>query len=164
MSTREDFLPYIKVIEDLLRPLIEATEDSDLAEALLRELGYAPPSQVLAFSQLGTVANTIADLIAGLYEAIDTDDQATLLMRLVELLHAVGQVVQAINGFQTRIQQNFIGSPFLTQTDILDVIPVRLTDYLIVKYLEDYHPTVFAALLVGGVVDLEDIEDATTPF
>ena len=164
MTASEGFRPYIELVEDLLRPLIEATEDFDAAEDLLRELGYAPPSQVLAFGELSGVANAVADLIDGLRDAIDADDQDGLVQQLVRLLPEVGQVVQAINGFHSKIQQNFPDSPFLTQTDILAAIPRKLTDYLIVKYLEDYRPTVFAALLVGGVIDLEDIEDAPTPF
>ena len=164
MATPEEFLPYIKVVENLLRPLIEATEDSDLAEGLLRELGYAPPSQVLAFGELSVVTSAVADLMGGLRDAIDADDEGKLLQLLARLLPEVGRVAQAINAFHTKIQENFSGSPFLTQTDILAAIPGKLTDYLIVKYLEDYLPTVFAALLLGGVVDLEDIEDAPAHF
>src|SRR5262249_23754008 len=139
MTTPEEFLPYIKVVENLLRPLIEATEDVDLAENLLRELGYAPPSQVLAFSGLSGVANVLADVIAGIRDAIDADDQDELLEQLARLLPEVGRAVRAINGLHTEIQQNFASSPFLVQTDILTAIPGKLTDYLIVKYLEDYH-------------------------
>jgi hypothetical protein len=160
----EDFEPYIATVEDLLRPLIEATEDFDQAEALLRELGYAPPSQVLAFHELSGVAQAVSALIAGLRDAIDTEDQGELLNQLVRLIPEVGRAVQAINAFHNKIQGNFAGSPFLTQTDILAVIPEKLADYLIVKYLEDYRPTVFAALLVAGVIDLEDVEDTPTPF
>src|SRR5262245_53643570 len=164
MTASEGFRPYIELVEDLLRPLSEATEDFDAAEDLLRELGYAPPSQVLAFGELSGVANALADVIGGLRDAIDADDQDGLVQQLVRLLPEVGRVVQAINGFHTKIQQNFPGSPFLVQTDILAAIPRKLTDYLIVRYLEDYRPTVFAVLLVGGVIDLEDVEDAPTPF
>jgi len=164
MATSDDFRPYIEIIEDLLRPLADATEDTDLAEDLLRELGYAPPSQVLAFQELGGVVSAMAGLIEGVRGAIDDEDEDQLLVQLARLIPEVGRTVQAINGFQARIQSNFAGSPFLTQTDILAEIPGRLTEYLIVRYLEDYRPTLFAALLVGGVVDLEDVEDAPTPF
>jgi hypothetical protein len=164
MARSEEFLPYVELAENLLRPLIEATEDIDLAEDLLRELGYAPPSRVLAFGELSDVTNAFASFIEGVRAAVDADDQDGLLQQLARLLPEIGRAVQAISKFQSKIQQNFAGSPFLTQTDILTAIPSKLTDYLIVKYLEDYHPTIFAALLVGDVVNLEDVEDAPTPF
>jgi hypothetical protein len=164
MATPEEFLPYIKIVEDVLRPLVEAAEDFDLAEGLLRDLGYAPPSQVLAFGELSGVANAVAGAIGGLRAAIDADDQDELIKQLAGLVPEVGRAVQALNGFQANIQRNFAGSPLLVQTDILAAIPGKLTEYLIVRFLEDYHPTLFAALLVGGVIDLEDVEETPTLF
>lgn len=145
-------------------PLIEVTEDFDLAEDLLRELGYAPPSQVLAFQELSSIVNAVSSVIESVRAAIDANDQDEIIKHLISMLPEVGRAVQAINDFQAKIQSNFAGSPFLTLTDILTAIPGKLTEYLIVRYLEDYHPTVFAALLIGGAIDIEDIEDAPTPF
>jgi hypothetical protein len=86
------------------------------------------------------------------------------LQQLARLIPEVGRAVESVNSFNNKIQTNFSGSPFLTQTDILAAIPGKLTEYLIVRYLEDYHPTIFAALFLTGMIDLEDIEEAPTPF
>src|SRR6266536_3185931 len=147
MATSDEFLPYLQIFEDMLRPLFEAVEDFDAAENLLVELGYAPPSQVLAFSELGAVVNAVVILIDAVRTAADTDDTDELLKQLASLIPQVTQAIKAINTFQTKIQQNFAGSPFLTETDILTEIPRKLAEYLIVVYLENYHPTVFAILL-----------------
>ena len=160
----DEFSPYIGIIENLLLPLIEASEDLDVAEDLLRDLGYAPPSQVLAFKELSGVVSAVTGLLETVRDAIDEDDNDKLLQQLAQLIPETGRAIQAINTFNEKIQSNFAGSPFLTETDILTAIPGKLTEYLIVRYLEDYHPTLFAALLVGGVVELEDIEETPTPF
>jgi hypothetical protein len=160
----EEYLPYVELVEDLIRPLSKASDSTEQAEDLLRELGYAPPSEVLAFGELAAAVNAVSELIDAIRAAVASDDRDALFKHLLEFVVEAGRAVKGLNSFQAKIQTNFAGSPFLAVTDILATIPTRLIDYLLVKYLEDYRPTVFAALLLVGVVDLEDIDDAPTPF
>ncbi len=160
----DEFLPYVALVEELLQPLVEATSDPVRAETLLRDLGYAPPSEVLAFNELMAAVDAVTDLVAALRSAIATDDKEETIKQLLKFVVEAGRAVKDLNDFSAKIQANFAGSPLLTLTDIVAELPAKLVDYLIVKFLEDYHPTVFGGLLVAGVVDLEDIDDAPTPF
>jgi hypothetical protein len=160
----EEFGPYVALFEQFVRPLAEAVDDSSLAEDLLRDLGYAPPSEVLAFKELSAAIGAITTLTDAVRSADEADEQGELLKQLAELAKEMGRAARGINDFTGRIQANFAGTPFLADTDILAAIPRKLLDYLVVRFLEDYHPLAFACLVVGGVVDIEDVEDAPTAF
>ena len=160
----DEFLPYVELVEDLLQPLVEAAGDPVRSEILLRDLGYAPPSEVLAFSELTAALDAVTGLVAALRTAIATEDDEETLKHLLTFVVETGRAVTSLNDFSGKIEANFAGSPLLTETDIVSALPGKLVDYLIVKFLEDYHPAVFGALLVTGVVDLDDIDDAPSPF
>jgi hypothetical protein len=164
MTESENFLPYIEIVEDFLHPLFQATEDLDSAEALIRELGYAPPSQLLAFNELNDITTAVSSLCESLRSALNSDNKSEFLIKLVEIMPEIGRAVRAINDFHNKIQQNFAGSDFLLQTDILTSIPAKLMEYLVVKYLEDYQPVLFATLLIVGVIEIEDVEDVATIY
>src|SRR5574339_714217 len=108
----QEFSAYLEIVEDLLLPLIEASEDFDIAENLLRDLGYAPPSQVLAFQELNGAINAIIGLIESLRSTMEGDDNEQLLQQFAQLIPEVGRAIQAINSFHQKIQTNFAGSPF----------------------------------------------------
>ena len=131
---------------------------------LLLDLGYAPPSEVLAFNELAAAVDAVTDLLAALRSANATDDNVQTIQHLATFVIESGRAIKTLNDFSANIQANFAGSQLLTETDIVAELPGKLVDYLIVKFLEDYHPTVFGVLLVAGVVDLDDIEDAPSPF
>src|SRR5439155_767443 len=134
------------------------------AERLLRDLGYAPPAAVTAFGDLGAGARAVIDLVDALELASESDDDAALLEALVRLLVAVGQFLRGLNTFQTSIQQNFQGSNFLAQTDIIAALPRALADYLVVRFVEDHYKTLFAGLLLAGIFDVRDVTSGATPF
>lgn len=138
----DEYLPYVELVEELLRPLADATDDPIRAEELLLELGYAPPSEVLAFRELGAMAEAVAELVDALRAAIATDDREETLKQLLQFAVKAGAAIKALNDFHTKIQNNFAGSPLLVVTDIVAAIPGKLVDYLVVEFLEDYHPTV----------------------
>jgi hypothetical protein len=160
----DEYRPYLELVEELIQPLTEATGDSVRAELLLRDLGYAPPSEVLAFNELMAAINAVNDLIRALKTLIAADDREEMFKQLAKFVVEAGRAIKDLNDFSAKIQANFAGSPLLTLTDIVAALPRKLVDYLIVKFLEDYHPTLFGGLLVAGVVDLEDIDDEPTPF
>jgi hypothetical protein len=160
----DEYLPYVEIVEDLLAPLSAAVESPELAEDLLRELGYAPPSQVLAFRELSATIDAVTDLTAAVRDAVAADDTEETVKQILLFVVKAGAALKGLNDFANKIQANFAGTQFLAVTDILATIPGKLVDYLVVKFLEDYHPVVFASLLVAGVVDLEDVDDAPTPF
>lgn len=161
---QDDLQPYINLVLRLFEPLLRATESTEEAENLLRALGYAPPSEVLAFKEFDAVVGSTIGVIDSLDQAIDSENTAGVAPALLQLVVALGGLIKGVNVFQTKIQSNFAGSPLLTQTDILAAIPRKLADYLIVRWLEDTHPTLNSAFQLAGVVKIEDVSDTPTPF
>lgn len=160
----EDIQPYVELALQVFAPLLRASESPAEAEYLLRELGYAPPAEVQAFSDFGAVASSIVDVTDGIDKAIDSGNEQDALSSLLALTVAVGRLFEGVNNFEQKIQANFAGSPLLTDTDIVAQIARRLADYVIVRFLEDHAPRLGAILQLAGVVDVHDVTDAPTLF
>jgi hypothetical protein len=154
------FAPYLDLVSRLVVPLVEAADSPEQAAVFLEELGYLAPSEVTAFTSFGDGIGRLTDGIEHLVAALEDGDEALTITALGELVVAAGQIVKAANAFDTEIQANFAGTPLLTETDILAQIAIRIVDYLVVRFVEGSFPTVYAALLVVGVVEIEDIEPA----
>ena len=159
----EDVQPYIELALQVLAPLLRAAESPEEAEYLLRELGYAPPSDVQAFSELGAIAASIVDVADGVDMAVDSGAQDAL-PSIVELTVAIGRLFDGVNSFQQKIQANFAGTQLLTDTDIVAQIVRRLSDHIVVRFFEDNAPRLGAVLQLAGVVEVHDVTDTPTPF
>jgi hypothetical protein len=164
MADGDDLFPWVELGRRFIEPLAVAVESPQEAEALLAELGYLTPSEVTALGELGGGIGMVAGGIDSLIEAIEAEEQEAALAALAELLVGLGRVFASLDTVGSRLQADFAGSGLLTDTDILAELPRKVTDHLVVKLLEDYYPTLFAALLLVGVVEVEDIDDTPTEF
>jgi hypothetical protein len=160
----EDILAYVRPLLRLLDPLLSAIEAPESAELLLRDLGYAPPGRVTVFNDLFGAAQALGDLIATVQRRSGSADTSAAVEALLEALRGAGTLVRQINSFPASLQQNFAGTDFLAQTDILGSIARKLIDYLVVRCLEDNYGTLYAALLISGIVRLEEVLATPTPF
>jgi hypothetical protein len=160
----DDAQVYIDLIVDLFFPLIGAAENPDAAARLLADLGYFVPSTVTAFSALSPALDKLPVLLDALEQAVEGGDDDQLLEALLEILRLAAEVYQAVNTFDAAVQANFAGSGLLTDTDILTVIVRKLADYLVMRYFEDEHPIVHAALLLAGIFQIEEIAAGPTDF
>ena len=122
--------------------------------------GYLAPGEVTAFTSFGDGIGRLTDGIEHLVDALENGDEALTIAGLGEIVVAAAQIVKAANTFDAQIQANFAGTPLLTDTDILAQIGIRIIDYLVVRFVEGGFPTLYAALLVVGIVEIEDIEPA----
>jgi uncharacterized protein DUF6603 len=160
----EDVQPYVELALKVFEPLLRAGENPEEAEYLLRELGYAPPSEVLAFREFGAVASSLIDVTEGIDTAIESGNAQDALPSLIALTVEVGRLFEGVNGFTQKIQSNFAGTQLLADTDILAEIARRLADYVIVRFLEDNAPRLGAVLQLAGVVEVHDVTETPTPF
>ncbi|MEU1268502.1 DUF6603 domain-containing protein [Streptomyces sp. NPDC005799] len=154
------FTPYLDLLLRFAVPLVEAADSPEQAAAFLEELGYIAPSEVTAFTSFGDGIGRLTDGIEHLVDALEDGDEALTVAALGEILVAAAQIAKAANTFSTEIQANFAGTPLLTDTDILAQIGIRIADHLVVRFVEGSFPTLYAALLVVGIVEIEDIEPA----
>jgi hypothetical protein len=160
----DDLYPWVELGRRFIEPLAIAVDSPAEAEALLVELGYIAPADVTALEELGGGVGMVTGAIDTLLEALDAEDEEGALVALAELVVGLGRVFAGLDGVLTRLQADFAGSGLLTDTDILTELPRKLADHLVVRLLEDHYPTLFAALLLIGVVDVEDIDDLPTEF
>jgi hypothetical protein len=56
------------------------------------------------------------------------------------------------------------GSDLLAQTDILERLPLKLYDYLTIRYLKEHHNRVYSALKLFGVIEVKEIRQVSNPF
>ena len=159
----ESLLPLRDLALRLVQPIVRAIDSPQDARALLLDLGYAPPDEVRAFGDLKPAIGVLVGLLDGLEDAVTNESSERAARAVVELLGGNGRLLRSLNDVPTKIQQEFAGSPFIAQTDILTALPRKLTDYVAVRYLERNHGTLYAALALAGVIELEDVVDAPTP-
>jgi len=160
----EDIELLRDVAMQLAAPLLQAAGSPAGADALLADLGFKPPISVTAFAQLAGLAPVFEELIDAVEAASETDDEDAVAEAASSLLSAAAPLIKSVVEFGVAINDNFSGSTILTETDIVATLPRKLFDYLIVKFLEDYYGTIFAGLLILGVIERKRTKDAQTPF
>ncbi|WAZ26456.1 hypothetical protein STRCI_008035 [Streptomyces cinnabarinus] len=154
------FAPYLELVTKLVLPLVEAADSPEQAAAFLEELGYLAPSEVTAFTSFGDGVGRLTDGIDHLLDALEDGDAALTVVALGELLAAGSQIAKAAGAFSAEIQANFAGTPLLADTDILAQIGTRIVDHLVARFVEGSFPTLYAALLAVGIIELEDRDPA----
>ena len=157
-------LKFIDAIIEFLEPLTRAVDNHEQADALLQELGYLAPADVNAFDELGGAVEGILNVVEVIDDLVGGANESDILKALVEIFYNLGDLISGINEFKNKIQQNFVGNDFLTQTDILSEISKKLLDYLFVKYLERNYSAVHASLLLFGIIEEEEIENTDNTF
>ena len=152
------------VVVRFFDPLAKATTSPEEARRLLVQLGYDPPGEVTAFQDLSAAVSAVDALIRAIEELPEDPDEEAIAAAALQSLPAVAAIVVGLERFTTSIQDNFAGSPFLAQTDIAAQIARKLLDHLVVRALEDYYKTLGASLELVGLVEVEDVEVAASPF
>jgi len=160
----EDTQKYVELVLAVLDPVLAAVEDPQDARRFLIEIGYLPPGQVNAFNSLSNVSGDLASALDNLEQATQGTDKTAILEAVGGVLAVAGEVLQALNQLSSAIQSNFAGTGLLSDTDILTAIVTKSVDYVVVRFLETNFTTLYAALLIVGVIDIEEIQDAPTAF
>ena len=104
------------------------------------------------------------DGLDDLQTAIEAEDDTEVAIAIAALLTNLGRFFAAIDTAADAMNAAYSGTTFATATNLAVDLPRRLVDYVIVRFLEDEHPTLHATLLLLGIVTSEDIVTASTPF
>src|SRR2546423_2097584 len=124
-----------------------AVKTSDQAVAFFRQLGYDLPAAAFgsAFNGLTTQASSLVSAIEQLVNASSEDDIATALTsifsRLVATVNAIGQLHAELATSAGAVPN-------------LDDLPRRLTDFLLLDYLDTARPQLHAALHLLGLIEI----------
>ncbi|HEX6458299.1 MAG TPA: DUF6603 domain-containing protein [Thermoleophilaceae bacterium] len=137
----------------LIAPLEDLASGS-AATKLVRELGYDFPAATafpVDFTSLLTDVTNVGKGVVALEAAETDDDQLDAVIQLaadlVPLIEAVVKLEQDLENGLAAMQQ------LVTQSDITTELPVRLLDYLVLRYLIERAGPTFDVLLLAGLVD-----------
>lgn len=147
-----------RLFEELARvllPLRTVSGDAIAARRLLGALGWELPPAV---SDLGLTDLDLTPTVEALVTAIEVgkeEDDGEARVAYLQLGARATELVAAIVDVASRLSQVAgVTSDFLQKTRIVDELPRRILDYLIVRYVEDTRPVLSAVLQLLGVFDL----------
>jgi hypothetical protein len=164
MANAIDTKPLEDLIRGLMRPLAVASGSPEHATRLLIDLGYLPPSAAPALVDIGPILVSLEEGLAGLRSALDAEDDAALAIAVTRLFVDLGRLFEAAESVVNALQTAFAGTGFDGAVNLAAQLPRRLVDYLIVRFLEDEHPTLQAALVLLGAITNEDVAAGPTAF
>ena len=141
------------LLAEVFRPLVEATDPSRAA-SLLQDLGvFATPAQssglVSALQAAGAAAEALADDVAALAQALETDDTGTAAARSLAAVERIGTLVAAIASLPAAVAG--LGLPAALQANFAD----RLFDHLLQRALATVGAAEILALL--GVLRRQEV-------
>ena len=156
----------VRLIDDLIAlfdPVVEAVESTSSAEALLKDMGYASPSDTRIFAEFEALFGTLVQLLDEADDGIRGDTAPDYLGLFRNLIAAIQDVVHLIRDVGTTLRTSF-STDFLAATNIVEQFPRQLADYLLVKMLARRYPVLHAVLLMSGIIDQTYVTAAATPF
>jgi hypothetical protein len=149
---------------EFIDPVAGALGDPAAERRLLAELGYELPE---GLSLLGAGAQAVEQLVQAAIDlaALGEDtDPAVVAEQLVKVTGALRTVVQAVQGFTDSLSAAARTSPFVTGTDVLQVLPGRLVDHLMVSFVRRRTPALHRILLIAGVLEETRHDPQGAPF
>src|SRR6218665_612113 len=157
----KDLYKYNNFVIDFLEPLVRATESQEHTNSFLMQLGYEAPSEITAFNELSLFIKDVFGGIAIIDELVDSesDNNTQKAQALIGLLIKSSNALKHLNSFGTKIQDNYSGSAFLMLTDIVSVLPKKITDLLFINYLEKHLTGLHSLLLFTGIIEEEYIDE-----
>jgi hypothetical protein len=146
----------------MLAPLESRLESGAVLE-LLSELGLSLPPQLTAqqgflsaIENVGASAGQLPQVIAKLSAAIEAEDAASAILageqmieiatHLVQSLPSIAQGLQAAAGSLQGVDQAALDK-------FAKELPERLLDYVIIAYLESFHPVASETLELLGIIE-----------
>ena len=128
---------------------LQAITTPDQARALLRKLGYDLPLEVFG-GGLAALSTRAGELIAAMHELAEGAEEDGTGAAIDNLLARLVATVGAIRDVHAQIQAAGGGA----LPDIAD-LPRRLTDFLVLDFLDNHRPGLHATLHVLGLVEHE---------
>jgi hypothetical protein len=161
----------IKIFTDtffrFFQPVIAATATASNAKALMLNLGYVPPEQFRVFDNLRARVTSVRDVIEAMADLSEEDIEANpqlLVDTIRNGVESISGLITDIQNLPTIVQSELNGSDLLTQTDILEQLPLKLYDYLTIRFLKEYHSRIYSALKLFGIIQIKEIQEASNPF
>jgi hypothetical protein len=159
-----------------LDPLADRLTPDEILD-FLAELGLQfPPALQTEGAFLGAMASAagqiaaLVPLVSKLIDAIESDDDGAMIEVTAQILEVVSQLLPALDTVATKLHDLAGSLPGITAADVTafaGALAESLASYVVVNYLEGYHPTLLQFFAFAGIIELNDNPgvpgDATKP-
>jgi hypothetical protein len=125
-----------------------AVKTADQAVAFFRELGYELPAGAFG-SALNGLTTQASGLISALEQLVSANSESDIASALENIFSSLVGTANAIEQLHAELQTNAGGTPNLAD------LPRRLTDFLLLDYLNRARPQVHAGLHLLGLIEYE---------
>jgi hypothetical protein len=139
-----------RLASSFVLPLAEAIEDPDVEAVLLGDLGFVLPPDITLVGGMRAALQAIADIAIDLAD-FDPDAGDSSLDLLVRMAPAFRSGMSGVVDLVQLLDPAARNSPLVTATDVLDVLPRRLLDYLTIDFTQREFPIAYALLHTVGV-------------
>jgi len=155
---KESFTEIIIIeVTKILMPL-EQLNSIEKVTAFLNELGwtFTTPEGDFDLSELLGIDDLIT-IFTELRNAETDEETLDIVGRLAKKITAI---ISNINTATPKLKEIIENSDFLGNTDdIIDVLPLRLLDYLLYHYLQTHYQRIFAVLHLMGIIETVAVQN-----
>jgi len=159
------FNSFVLEVGKALATLEAIIADQSLSDNLLLDLGYSVPGPInAAYSDLQPALTAFTTSITDIIDKLSDDnvDEAALTLDVITLLGALNQLIQYIQQLPSKIDTALAAfQDFLNNSGIKDNFPLRLTNYIIIKFLDENHPTMSSFFRLIGLIEVTFVEKGT---
>ena len=146
-----------KLASSFVLPLAEAVEDPDTEAVLLADLGFALPPGITLVGGVRAALEAIADIAIDIAD-FDPDAGDSSLELVARMAPAFRLGMTGLFNLAQGLDPAARNSTLVTATDVLDVLPRRLLDYLTIDFAQREFPVAYALLHTIGIIELREVE------
>jgi hypothetical protein len=128
---------------------LRAVNTPEKAVVFFRQMGYDFPTGIFGGSLSG-LASRGSDLVNAVKDLAQTSGDGAIVAAIAQVMLKIGATIDAINALHTQIKS--AGGAGLPN---INTLPARLTDFLILDYLERRRPQLHDSLHLFGLIEHE---------
>jgi hypothetical protein len=151
-----------RLAASFLMPLAEAVEDPEVEAILLGDLGFVLPPGATFVASSREALEGLADVAVQVAE-FDEAGGGTTTDLLIAIAPALRETIEGVAALAQNIDAATSGSALVANTDVLEVLPRRLVDFLLVDFLMRELPLTFAILQAVGIIELKEVVQEGDP-
>jgi hypothetical protein len=152
-----------RLAASFLMPLAEAVEDPEVETILISDLGFVLPPGATFVASAREALEGLAEVAVEVAE-FDEASGGSATDLLVKLAPALRDTVEGVVNLAQNVDAATSGSALVANTDILQVLPRRLVDYLLVDFLTRELPLTGAILQAIGIIELKEVIHEGDPY
>lgn len=135
---------------------LRSLQTPEQAQAFFRQLGYDIPGAAIS-SKLGALASQGGELVHAVEQLVSAGSDTALIAAVAQVFGRLSATIAAIGELHQQIKAGAGALPGIEE------LPRRLTDFLILDYLDRHQPAAHQLLWTLGLIEAEPAAPAGTP-